>query len=289
MENMNRRIGWIVKLLSFIGCFGLIYIKTLNFEFIKGLENELRFAGMTSGVLLFLDLLLFSFENRKRLFTILRSFLPHRRYRKLRLSFAYLLNICDEKYLLVLNEKSEQFQPVGGVYKYDHVKTSDLFKRCKIERDTQTEVSNGEYDLRLFLYDRFKLNDILHWFEKDENRESDPWREFHEEMVASGILNRDDFYYIDYTKEYEYNTGIYLDKYRNGQESLKIFTVYELNLSNKIHKHAIDSLKAKDDHRILWASADEISSGSCERNGKQLKISRTSRLLLNKKQDPRNI
>jgi hypothetical protein len=289
MEYMNRRIGWIIKLLSFIVCFGLIYFKDLNFEFLRGLENELRFAGITSGVLLLLDLLLFSFENRKRLKTILKSYNPLKRRRKLRLSFAYFLRIDVESYMLVFNDKSEQYQPVGGVYKYDPKNTAKLFEKCGIERDIQTPVTNGEYDLRLFLYDRFRLHDILRWFEKDENRESDPWREFHEELVATGILSRDEFYYIDYTKKFEHNTGIFRDLYRNGQESLKVFTVFELNLTNKKHKDAFDVLKKSENHDIIWVSADEIKEGTCERWGKQIKISRTSRLLLNYREDPRDV
>ena len=73
MENKNRYIGYIAKFLGFILCFALIYFKDLNLQFINGIENDLRFAGITSGSLLLLDLIIFILENRKRLKTILTS------------------------------------------------------------------------------------------------------------------------------------------------------------------------------------------------------------------------
>ncbi len=289
MENKNRYIGYIAKLLGFILCFALIYFKDLNLQFIHGIENDLRFAGITSGSLLLLDLIIFILENNKRLKTIFISFNPFKRYKNLRLSFSYLLKIEKENYLLVLNELNNRYVPVGGVYKYDPKNTSKLFEKCRIERDTKTIVTNGEYDLRIFLNDRFKLKNILHWFEKNENRELDPWREFHEELIATGILSHDNFHYINYTKLFEINTGIYKDKYRNNQDSLKVFTIFKVDDYNNIHNQALELLKTNHDNKIIWASAEDIRNGYCVVNGSKFIISPTAKLLLNRYEDPREI
>lgn len=261
MENKNRYIGYIAKFLGFILCFTLIYFKDLNLQFIDGIENDLRFAGITSGSLLLLDLVIFIFENIKRLKTIFISFNPFRRFKKLRLSFSYLLKIEKDGYLLIYNNLNNRYGPVGGVYKYDPSKTDKLFEKCRIERDTKTTVTNGEYDLRIFLNDRFKLKNILNWFDKFEDRELNPWRDFHEELISTGILSKDDFQYINYTKLFENNTGIYKDKYRNNQDSYKVFTVFKVDDYNNIHNQALELLKFKHDNRVIWASAEDIRNG----------------------------
>jgi hypothetical protein len=289
MENKNRYIGYIAKLLGFILCFALIYFKDLNLQFIHGIENDLRFAGITSGALLLLDLLVFIFDNSKRIKTIFLSFNPFNRFKKLRLSFSYLLKIEKENYLLVFNELNNRYVPVGGVYKYDPEDTSKLFEKCRVERDTKTLVANGEYDLRIFLNDRFKLKNILNWFDKNENRELDPWREFHEELIATGILSKENFHYINYTKLFEINTGIYKDKYRSNQASLKVFTIFKVNFYNNAHNQAFELLKTKNDNRFIWASAEDIRNGFCIVNGSEFIISPTAKLLLNRYEDPREI
>jgi hypothetical protein len=287
MENKNRYIGYIAKFLGFILCFALIYFKDLNLQFINGIENDLRFAGITSGSLLLLDLIIFILENRKRLKTILISFNPFKRFKKLRLSFSYLLKIEKEDYLLVYNELNNRYVPVGGVYKYDPKETYKLFEKCRIERDTKTIVTNGEYDLRIFLNDRFKLKNILDWFDKFENRELDPWREFNEELISTGILSKDHFQYINYTKMFEINTGIHKDNYRDNQDSLKIYTIFKVDDYNSSHNQALELLKVKHDNRVIWASAEDIRNGSCTVNGTKFIISPTAKLLLNRYEDPK--
>jgi hypothetical protein len=289
MENSKQSVGVYIKLVTLTGCFGLIWFKNFDLTFLDGLDNELKFTGITSGLLLLLDFVIFFIDNRKRFITIVVSYLLHKRRQKLRLSFSYLLKIHDENYLLIYNSLRNQYQPVGGVFKYDQQKMSDRFATWSIERDTNTKVENGLYDLRLFIYDRFKLRKFLSWFDMDEDRESDPWREFHEELVSSGILDGNQFYYIDYSKKWICNTGIYKDQYRDGQESLKVFHVYEMNWSNKIHLEAIQILKTTNDERIIWVSADEIKQGFALRNDKKTVISKTSKLLLNKNEDPRDV
>ena len=289
MENTKQSWGIIVKLIALFGCFLLVWFRNFDLSFLNGLDNELKFTGITSGALLLFDFFVFFFENRKRFITIMVSYLPHKRKQKLRLSFSYLLKIYDEKYFLIYNSLKNQYQPVGGVYKYDQQKMSDRFEDWTIERDTATNVENGEYDLRLFIYNRFKLRKFLTWFDRDEDRESDPWREFHEELVSTGILDGKQFYYIDYSKKWVCQTGIFKDKYRNGQESLKVFHVYEMNWTNKLHLEAVQVLKTSHDERIIWVSADEIKQGFVMHNDKKKIISTTARLLLNKDEDPRAV
>ena len=130
------------------------------------------------------------------------------RNKRIRVSMAYLFRIkVDDEYLLVRADRiPDQYQPPGGVYKYyegarDTLDSlgalSDVFVKCD-------EASKD--DLRRVLQRGSKLPAFLGWFHSKHNREQDPWREFHEELIASGILDKEVFSHASF--RYQWVRGV---------------------------------------------------------------------------------
>lgn len=148
------------------------------------IENLFKLVG-TEIISFCIGLLLTnSYINRKYIkIWIMKNF----KSKKIRISAAYLFRIViDNKYLLVKNPKiSNQYQPIGGVYKY-----FSSFSKIYNEYEITTEKNSlffEEGDLRVYV----KNNNVvkfIKWFKKGENREINVIREFVEEVVEKGIL-----------------------------------------------------------------------------------------------------
>jgi hypothetical protein len=130
-----------------------------------------------------------SWANRTRLWNTVLCSGPFRR-KSVRISAAYLIRIEFEgKHLLVRGGRiRDQFQPVGGVYKYmphAHSKLEDLGvkpdKSFAIDEDSKN-------DLRIRVPGK-NVAKVLRWFDESRDRECNPWREFFEELVAPGLLS----------------------------------------------------------------------------------------------------
>jgi hypothetical protein len=103
------------------------------------------------------------------------------RYRKdIRVSCAYLFRIkVRDEYLLIRGNNIEQYQPVGGVYKY-----FDSFKSKKEELEIVDETKDNFYeenDLRVVIRGKY-LTKFLSWFDSRKNREISVVRELLEEL-----------------------------------------------------------------------------------------------------------
>lgn len=121
---------------------------------------------------------------------------------KVRISFAYLFRIkIDGQYFLVKNARGTgKFQPVGGVYKLKNGESSYLRQKFSAEDDSKIPVdqsSKGDY--RLWIKDKY-LRKFVRRFNKTEKRESvaNLSREFKEELIDTGILDRTAFNGISY-------------------------------------------------------------------------------------------
>ncbi|WP_425313163.1 hypothetical protein [Microbacterium esteraromaticum] len=117
---------------------------------------------------------------------------------RVRVSVSYLYRIrVDNEYLLVKGNRFEQYQPVGGVYKY-HPSSAETRNALRLLDDdllVPDDVSEG--DLRVRVPGR-KLVAFVRWFENGSGRETDGWREFYEETIATEILPGDHFRHIKY-------------------------------------------------------------------------------------------
>lgn len=183
---------------------------------------------------------------------------------QIRVSIAYLVAVpVDETQLLVRGHRiTTQYQPVGGVFKC-RLSESELSRRFNARPDirfTPDQVSNN--DLRLRLPGR-DLHRLLKWVDSRHDRELFPWREFHEELVATGILDRRDFPFFDCTYLGTRHLPLRHDRF-SGLRQLIIGEIYELR-PNEQQLDALRRLREK--HRsnpvdgIYFATREEIERG----------------------------
>lgn len=183
------------------------------------------------------------------------------------LSFAYLYRIqIDGKYLLVKgNRLKNQFQPVGGVYKY-YPEAKSFLESIKYQPDKTMCNMEDDDDLRIKIKGKYIIN-FLDWFKQMRDREYDPIREFKEELVQTEILPRNEFETIRYRKVSAHDVGITYSKYNDCLEYVYA-DIFELVPS----KEQIEILKKLCDtslDNICWAKNTEIEklcAGGIEKN-----------------------
>ena len=203
------------------------------------------------------------YENRVYLRILLQSYIkPHR---SVRVSMAYLFRIkVSGKYLLVRNHRRPEtgYQPVGGVYKYLPNETTTLFNELGIENINGIEVdTDSRNDLRCVLSRRVKLPKFISWFNSKKDRETDPWREFYEELVKENILRHSDFPYIQYIhckSDYE---GIKPSTFFPTDEFLYA-DIFELKVESAAQQRALDELVTIDSTDFIFATPQEIDNGA---------------------------
>lgn len=186
---------------------------------------------------------------------------------RVRVSASYLYRIrVDSEYLLVKGKRFDQYQPVGGVYKA-HASSSGRRNELNVLNDdllVPDEVS--ESDLRVRVPGK-NLMAFLRWFEEGRGREVDGWREFYEELVATGILPGDAFRFVKYDVVRRYYHPLRYSPWAESKELL-IADVLELLPTPEQIGHLRD-LKSRQDLRYLWATEEQIrrrgaTSGSAE-------------------------
>ncbi|MGW0409972.1 SMODS-associated NUDIX domain-containing protein [Streptomyces collinus] len=121
------------------------------------------------------------------------------RHRKqsIRVSTSYLFRIViDGKYLLIRGSRyPNQFQPVGGVHKVSPQGSAALSAMGVVGDDLIPVDPSSDGDIRVRVPGR-NIVQFFRWFDSREGREDSPWREFQEELLASGILSADIFPHI---------------------------------------------------------------------------------------------
>ena len=83
----------------------------------------------------------------------------------LRVSIAYLFRIkIDNRYLIIKGRRIDQYQPVGGVYKYHPEEVRDLFNKLDVRDDKLMPIDDhSRDDLRIRVPGR-NLIEFLNWF-----------------------------------------------------------------------------------------------------------------------------
>lgn len=107
----------------------------------------------------------------------------------IRLSISYLYRIkVDNKYLLVKSNRiPNQFQPVGGVYKFKPSAKNVLNKLKVVTESGYNYDDDLKDDLRVKVIGKNVIQ-FIDWFKSREDRETDPTREFREELLDTKIL-----------------------------------------------------------------------------------------------------
>lgn len=112
---------------------------------------------------------------------------------RIRVSVSYLYRIkVGTDYMLIRGHRFQQFQPVGGVYKILPKSTTILSKFQALDDDLVPVDPKSQHDLRLRIPSAHLIG-FMRWFESGTDREVGPWREFQEELIATGILPAETF------------------------------------------------------------------------------------------------
>ena len=209
------------------------------------------------------------FHNRLRMKIWLQSLL--RWNKKIRLSCAYLFQIKqDGKYLLIKGNRIEQYQPVGGVYKY-YNSFSEVKSQLELKDESESHFyENG--DLRLITKGRYLVK-FLDWFETKKNREITVIRELIEELqpaeisVEKLVKNVQIEYLKTIKEEIRFSQHFQMDEQ-------KIFNIYEAKIPSDI----INIILSSD--RYCLVEAEEIERLCCTRDGLSKKISETAKYVI---------
>lgn len=176
--------------------------------------------------------------------------------RHIRISVSYLFRIkVDGSYLLIKGHRWDHYQPVGGVYKTSPGAKASLNKMNALDDNLVPIDEVSEHDLRIRIPAR-QIIPFVRWFESEHSRETSPWREFHEELIGSGILSGDDFPFIfhDFIRR-----EIRPIRYSHWADSMEILIadIYEL-LPTPDQFKALKGLKKSGNPQIVYASEDQI-------------------------------
>lgn len=182
----------------------------------------------------------------------------HIRYRKkeIRLSFSYLFRIqVDGKYLLIRgNRLKNQYQPIGGVYKY-YTEAKPKLESFHFRPDVQMGNKRETDDLRIIIPGREILS-FMDWFLSMKDREYDPLREFKEELLDTGLLPKEVFSNLIYRKVGIHNKGIQKSKYMSCDEFIYA-DIFELTLSDE-QQNSIRSAVLANPEQLCLASDKEL-------------------------------
>jgi len=261
-----------LKILSYISVVILLAFISLNFVAKNDFIFECCFFAFTTTIVLGLKYL-------PELKLHLKTTLSNKRDKNIRVCFSYLIKISikdnhnDRRYLLVKNNNFDAFQPPGGVYKF---LDSLYLQGLNVKEDSKFHQQN---DLRLYTK-RKNVPRLIKKFNSKIGREVSIEREFHEELIETKILKRKDFPYLDYKYiDTEISDIEFSDHFQCDE--IKIFEIFELNLSND-QREIIKSLLSKDSEDFILATEESIvrqfflkSKDSIEK-----RITDTSNLLL---------
>lgn len=176
--------------------------------------------------------------------------------RRVRISASYLYRIrVGNEYLLVKGQRFDQYQPVGGVYK-THPSSSGIRTEMNVlDDDLLVPDTVSEGDLRVRVPGKHLVS-FVRWFEGERGRETDGWREFYEELIATGLLRQEVFRVIKYDRIARHFHPMRYSRWAESQELL-IADVLEL-LPTPEQLAELQRLKSSSDRRVLWASESRI-------------------------------
>lgn len=206
------------------------------------------------------------FQNRKNIVIWIKTFFQ--KEKEFRISYAYLFRIkIENKYLLIKGKRIEQYQPVGGVFKY-YNSFIDKYNLWEIKAEKNSNFFE-EKDLRIFVKGKY-LTKFLDWIETNQNRECDCKREFIEELIVPGYLQKDAINNIQFEFLKRVNSGIHYSAHFKCQEIL-IFDIYEVS---NLSESNISYLKQKimENDNLILVTAEDIEKQCVQINDLSRKI-----------------
>lgn len=185
-----------------------------------------------------------------------------------RISYAYLFRIkLENKYLLIKGNRIDQYQPIGGVYKY-----FDSFSNLKNELQVVDEKDKSFYesnDLRIFLKGKNVVK-LLKWIETGRNRECNHLREFYEELIEPGYIDSNALKDLKFEFIKRVNSGVHYSQHFKCKEIL-IFDVIEvLGIDSENERFLYDVTNKID--KLVLVSAEDIDRECFMKKGLSTKI-----------------
>ncbi|HBM5480080.1 TPA: HU-CCDC81 and SPOR domain-containing protein [Enterococcus faecium] len=278
----------VIFLLSIIGIFYFDYIdNSIGFNF------SFTIFGLLIGYLILSIKELLDNKNWKSSQRRLQKKRKIEENSKIRISFAYLFRIIvDGKYFLVLNNKSDKYQPVGGAYKLEKEEAQYLSEKIPVENDDKIpvdETTKGDY--RLYVKNK-NLRKFVKRFDNTPHRESldNLSREFQEELFSTNILNKNEFGDLIYKYCGRHMTDVQYSNYFDCYELL-LADIVEVILNDE-QEQLFRDLMEKSDERYMFATFSEINAGGVKYGTNDLKdnianhtpkiLSENSDILINK-------
>jgi hypothetical protein len=159
-------------------------------------------------------------------------------------------------YLLVRSQRrKDQFQTVGGVIKA--LPDGKIFlTSIKAKKDDFIPIDDdSKNDLRITIDGR-NIFTLMTWYETAAGRETDCWREFYEELLATKILSLENFGYV-YTRHLKRH----LDPISYGKPEQKhrflVSEIYELLPTDNQTKELL-KLQSITSDKYIWVTEDTI-------------------------------
>jgi hypothetical protein len=245
------------------------------------LKAELYGMAIIVVATMLIDLIIWLYRERRFLKLYWDCYKPWTE-KEIRLTIAYLYRIeINGKYLLVKSKRiANTYQPVGGVYKYynpEAKKELDCMGAITDNKIDNDDVS--EHDLRLNLLNRNKIGAFLKWFFKGGKRECDPWREFYEELISTGILPKKEFGYIHYELVGQHFEQIHRDKFFNV-DTFKYADIFIPKFISHQQIEEVKKLLSINSTEYIWVTQQEIKQGKS--NGNHLIAEHTQKIFHNK-------
>lgn len=199
-------------------------------------------------------------ENRDSLLLFLKTNLWKYRKQDIRFSISYIFRIRipnTDSYLLVLNRRiANQLQPVGGSYK--RYGDDSLFEKWGYKPDNK---KNGlgtdgisDKDLRFKVKGKNVIN-VIKWFEEGREREVSGNREFIEELIEPGIIDKNIFCKISYRHLKRVSRNLQWSEHHQCYEVL-IYDVLELVPTTEQEKYLTELYSKGSDLAKGYAFAD---------------------------------
>ncbi len=197
---------------------------------------------------------------------------------KIRFSISYIFRIkIDNQYLLIKGNRINQYQPIGGVYKF-YPSACSLLNELEIVGDENIPIDNvNKDDLRVLVKGK-NVHKFLKWFYSKKNREVTVHREFFEELIQPGFLPLDSL--LNFKAEYikTFQTNLKSSVHFKCKEVL-IYDIFEVFLSSS-YLDTLKSLNINGNETLVLASRDNIERENITINDLSVKISEHSKYVL---------
>jgi hypothetical protein len=199
---------------------------------------------------------------------------------EIRISASYLIRVESQgKYLLIRGSRyPDQFQPVGGVYKFNP-SALETFRAWGLRSDDFIPIDEASVDdLRVRISGRH-LPSFLKWFESGKNREQGASREFYEELVRNGPLPVSLLPKVRFDFRRRHVNKLRYSEFVQCYELL-VADIFDL-VCTDTQVEQIRSVTAADESTFAWVDPDRIKRlGAIPGKMQTMKISQTAQWLL---------